>query len=1023
MQIRRGGIVMKCPSCQAEVSNDSRFCSKCGVPFHPSDEIIMPYTKTILRRMDELSPGTELVGKYKVNEVIGKGGMGIVYKAQDLKLMRDVALKFLPSELMRDKEAKERFVLEAQTAAALSHPNICTIHEINEEEGKSFIAMEYVEGQSLKDKLDEKPIPIDEALRIAIQITKGLEQAHKKGIIHRDIKSANIMVSDEGQAKIMDFGLAKVKGGTLLTREGTTLGTVAYMSPEQARNEEVGTTSDIWSLGVVLYEMISGQLPFKGDLETSVMYSIVHENPRSLREMQPDIPSELQKLIDKALSKKPESRYVSVEDMKKDLMQIQNRIGLDEAEGLHLRSLWRRIRRPQIAVPLVIIILVLSFFTVRYVRQGTKIQRARKWAIPEINRLAEDLKYNEAYKIAREAEEFIPNDAMLLNLWSQISSTTTIFTEPSGARVYRRYYPSLEEDWEYIGETPIKEVRIPFGYSMFKLEKEEFQIVNLAAYSGMLRDKIIKLHEEGELPEDMIWVPGGEYTLHMPGLEHLDAFQVDDYLIDKYEVTNKEYRQFIDSSGYEKQEYWKFPFEKDGKVLSWEEAISLFKDKTGRQGPATWEVGEYPAGQEDYPVAGISWYEAAAYAEFIGKSLPTIYHWNVAANTGGLTPYILPLSNFEDKGSASIGKYKGMSSYGAYDMAGNVREWCLNLNKNENNRFILGGGWNDQTYMYNDAYSQPPFDRSITNGFRCMKRLRKEEELLALESPIYLPKRDYWTEEPVPDDVFDIYLGMYKYDKTELNAEIESVDDSSENWVREKVTFDAAYGGERVIAYLYLPKKKRNPPFQTIVYFPGSSCIHLRSFENMNIGNLRNFDFIVKEGRAVMHPIYKGTYERGDALNSDYANETTFYKDHVIMWAKDYMRSIDYLETRKDIDVNKLAYYGFSWGGVMGAIIPAVENRLKASVLHVAGFGNEKALPEVDQINFITRVKIPVLMLNGKYDHYFPVDTSQRPFFKLLGTRPEDKRQIIYEAGHFVPRNQHIKETLDWLDRYLGPVK
>lgn len=1012
---------MKCPSCHAEVFDDSHFCSKCGTPIHPSDEIMAPYTRTILRRMDELSPGTELVGKYKVNEVIGKGGMGIVYKAQDLKLMRDVALKFLPSELMRDKEAKERFVLEAQTAASLSHPNICTIHEINEEEGKSFIAMEYVEGQNLKAKLEEKSIMLDEVLSIAIQITKGLEQAHKKGIIHRDIKSANIMVSDEGQVKIMDFGLAKVKGGTLLTREGTTLGTVAYMSPEQARSEEVGITSDIWSLGVVLYEMISGQLPFKGDLETSVMYSIVHENPRSLREIQPDIPSELQKVIDRALAKKPESRYKSVAEMKKDLMQIQRRIGFDEAEGLFLRSFWRRIRRPQVALPLIVIILVVSFFALKYVQQGAKIQWAREWAIPEISRLAEERKYNEAYKIANEAEKFIPNDVLLLNLWSQFSQMTPISTEPPGAKVYRKYYPSLVEDWDYIGETPIKEVKIPYGYSLVKLEKEGFQTVNLAAYSEMLRDKILKLHKEGELPEGMVWVPGGKYNLSMPGLDSLDAFQVGDYLIDKFEVTNKEYKKFANRGGYEKQEYWKFSFEKDGKVLPWEEAMSQFKDKTGRQGPATWEVGEYPEGQEDYPVAGISWYEAAAYAEFMGKRLPTIYHWNVAANTGGLSSYIIPLSNFDDKGPAPVGKYQGMSSYGAYDMAGNVREWCLN--KSENNRFILGGGWNDQTYMYNDAYSQPPFDRSITNGFRCMKHLMTEEKLIALESPIYLPKRDYWTEESVPDDVFEIYLGMYDYDKTELNAEIESVNDSSENWVREKISYNAAYGSERVIAYLYLPKKKGNPPFQTIVYFPGSNSIHQRSFENMSVGDLRNFDFIVKEGRAVMHPIYKSTYERGDALNSDYPNETTFYKDHVIMWVKDYRRSIDYLETRKDIAANKLAYYGYSWGGVMGSIIPAVENRLKASVLHVAGFCYEKALPEVDQINFITRVKIPVLMLNGKYDHYFPVDSSQKPFFKLLGTRPEDKRQIIYEAGHFVPRDQHIKETLDWLDRYLGPVK
>jgi serine/threonine protein kinase/dienelactone hydrolase len=1014
-------MATKCPKCQAEILDDSRFCSKCGTPIHPSEEIFISQTRTILKPMEELRSGTALANKYKIIEIVGRGGMGIVYKAEDAKLKRNVALKFLPPELMRDDEAKERFVLEAQTAASLSHPNICTIHEIDEDEGKSFIAMEYIEGQSLRENIKRGPLGINETLDIAIQVAEGLDEAHKKGIIHRDIKSANIMVTDKGQAKIMDFGLAKVKGGIQLTREGTTLGTVAYMSPEQARSEEVGPGSDIWSLGVVLYEMISGQLPFKGDLETSIMYSIVHENPRPLREIQHDVPSELQKVIDQALAKKPESRYSSAEEMKKDLMQIQRRLGFDEAEGLYLRSFWRRVRRPHVAVPIIVVILALSFFTVRFVRQSAKIQWARMWAIPEINRLAEELKYNEAYKIAKEAEKYIPTDTTLVDLWSQFSRSTSILSEPSGARVYRKYYPSLDEDWEYIGQTPIEEFKIPNRYSLFRLEKVGFQTVNLAANSGMLRKKVLKLHKEGELLDGMIWVPGGKYTLRMPGLDHLDAAEVDDYLIDKYEVTNKEFKRFVDSGGYEKKEYWKYHFVKEGKVFSWEEAMSLFKDKTGRHGPATWEVGDHPEGQEDYPVAGISWYEAAAYAEFAGKSLPTIYHWNVAANTGGLSTYIIPFSNFEDKGPAPAGKYQGMSSYGAYDMAGNVREWCWN--QSENHRFILGGGWNDQTYMYNDAYTQPPFDRSITNGFRCIKHLKVDEKLVVLESPIYFPKRDYWTEESVSDDVFEIYLGMYEYDKTELNAEIESVDDSSENWVREKITFDAAYGGERIITYLYLPKKKGNPPFQTIIYFPGSNSIHQRLYENLSIGDLRNFDFILKEGRAVMHPVYKGTYERGDDLNSDYPNETTFYKDHVIMWVKDFRRSIDYLETRKDIDVNKLAYYGFSWGGVMGSIIPAVEKRLKASVLHVAGFCFQKALPEVDQINFITRVKIPVLMLNGKYDHYFPVETSQKPFFELLRTRPEDKRQIIYEAGHFVPRDQHIKETLDWLDRYLGSVK
>ena len=203
---------MKCPKCQTDMGDDSRFCSKCGTPIHPGDKSFFSQTRTILRPIEELQHGTVLAEKYKIDKVVGKGGMGIVYKAEDTKLKRNVALKFLPPELMRDDEAKERFVLEAQAAAALSHPNICTIHEIDEEEGKSFIAMEFIEGQSLRENIKRGPLGINEALDMAIQVAEGLNEAHKKKIIHRDIKSANIMVTDTGQAKIMDFGLAKIKG-------------------------------------------------------------------------------------------------------------------------------------------------------------------------------------------------------------------------------------------------------------------------------------------------------------------------------------------------------------------------------------------------------------------------------------------------------------------------------------------------------------------------------------------------------------------------------------------------------------------------------------------------------------------------------------------------------------------------------------------------------------------------------------------------------------------------------------------
>ena len=221
--------------------------------------------------------------------------MGVVYKAEDLKLKRCVALKFLPPHLMDSPELRERFLVEAQAAAALNHPNICVIHEVGESEERPYIAMEYVEGETLRDKIHKGPLTAGAALEIAIQVVDGLALAHDKGIIHRDIKSANIMITGKGQAKIMDFGLAKVKEGPLLTREGTTLGTVAYMSPEQAQGEEVDHRSDIWSSGVVMYEMLSGVLPFKGKREASVLYSVVHEEPKPLRALKPDVPLELQR--------------------------------------------------------------------------------------------------------------------------------------------------------------------------------------------------------------------------------------------------------------------------------------------------------------------------------------------------------------------------------------------------------------------------------------------------------------------------------------------------------------------------------------------------------------------------------------------------------------------------------------------------------------------------------------------------------------------------------------------------------
>ena len=519
----------------------------------------------------------------------------------------------------------------------------------------------------------------------------------------------------------------------------------------------------------------------------------------------------------------------------------------------------------------------------------------------------------------------------------------------------------------------------------------------------------VKLEPQGSSPPGMVRVPGGSYQFRSA-----PPVQLQDYWLDKYEVTNRQFKEFVDRGGYQKREYWKQPFLEDGRTLSWEEAAGRFRDATGRPGPSTWQLGAYPEGQEDYPVSGVSWYEAAAFAEFAGKSLPTVYHWYNAAGIGVFAD-ILQLSNFGGRGPARVGSHQGLSPCGTYDMAGNVKEWCWN--QVGARRYILGGAWNEPVYMFEVPHAQSPFDRSATYGFRCAKYSGPLSEALtrALESPT----RDFTKEKPASDEVFRIYRSMYSYDRTELKSRVESVDESPPHWRLEKVSFDAAYSSERVIAYLFLPRNAV-PPYQTVVYFPGSQALYLRSIETLSLA-MGFPDFAVRSGRAVLQPIYKDTYDRRSGSPSVGPSAV---RDRVICWSKDLGRSIDYLETRQDIDRGRLAFYGVSMGATWAPVLTAIEGRFKASVLVVGGFRPDRSPPEVEAINFAPRAKVPVLMINGRYDFRFPLETSQIPLFRALGAPEKDKRHVLFDSGHMPPSmTPVIKEILDWLDRYLGPVK
>jgi serine/threonine-protein kinase len=306
----------------------------------------------------------QTVSHYKVLELLGGGGMGVVYKARDLRLDRTVALKFLPPDLTRDPLAKERFIREARTASSFDHRNICTIYEIGEtDRSGSFIAMPCYEGETLREMIERAPLTPQEATQIALQIAEGLSEAHEKGIIHRDIKPANIIVTPEGVAKILDFGLAKLRGQSLVTKSGSTVGTVSYMSPEQAKGEPADERTDIWSVGVLLYEMLSGRRPFDGDYDQVVFYAIVNTDPTPIADLRDDVPAELQAIVSRCLQKDPASRYRSMAEVRQELLGITR-----GAEHLPFRdsarALWRAVslsgrRRNRFLASLVILGVVL----------------------------------------------------------------------------------------------------------------------------------------------------------------------------------------------------------------------------------------------------------------------------------------------------------------------------------------------------------------------------------------------------------------------------------------------------------------------------------------------------------------------------------------------------------------------------------------------------------------------------------------------------------------------------------------
>jgi len=967
------------------------------------------------------------VSHYKILERLGAGGMGVVYRAQDTKLDRTLALKFLPPGLTRDPDAKQRFVHEAKAASALDHPNVCTVHDIGEtDDGQIFIVMAYYEGETLRERIERGPLSLEEGLGIAVQIAQGLARAHEKGIVHRDIKPANIFLSTDGMVRILDFGLAKLSGQSRITREGSTLGTAAYMSPEQARGDEVDQRTDIWALGAVLYEMFTGQLPFKTEYQTALVYSILNEDPEPPTGIRAEIGPALEDVIVRCLAKDPEQRHQSGNELLAALQEL-HRSGLLPAQTRKgRRMLAQLVKRPLVASALVVVLLGVVGGGAWMLDRSAGIARAREEFLPQVRTALRGLPFNvplAEFTVAQEAREYIGDDPEFKEVWDQIATSMSLRTDPPGADVAVRYVGTPDAAWIPLGVSPLVDVEMPRSFIQLRMTKQAYvpreDVVVTFFYRGAENVPAtyeFALDSLGSTPRGMVWVYG-DTTLG-------------DFLMDRYEVTNSEYREFVRAGGYNNRAYWEEPFIDGGRRVSWDEARRRLVDATGRPGPSTWRAGSYPDGEDNYPVRGVSWYEAAAYAEFAGKQLPTVAHWELASVGGEefwalyFDRHIVLASNFSETGPRPVGSGELFGPYGIWDMAGNVREWCWN--ESVKGRCLRGGAWNDATYMYRNVTQASPFDRSERNGFRCIVLPPGANPPAEVFGPGTVDEEyDLRTVEQVSDDVFQIYRDLYDYDRIPLQAAVELHDDTPDDWVREKVSFTGIGPDERMFVYLFLPKNA-TPPLQTIVYFPGSWAARNPSSDGLGrqAHFSRTLQYLIKGGRAVVHPVTVGMYER---MIPDSVRDTMGpyqYMDYRVRLIREYRRTLDYLESRPDIDAERIAYYGMSWGGASANLLLAVEDRFKAAILEVGGLRLEpRVRPEVRMLYYTPRITLPVLMLNGEYDLAFPLELNVKPMFAMLGTPAKDKRLVVYPTDHFVPADEFLKESLAWLDKYLGSVQ